>query len=175
MPKFLEDKLKKEYGKDSSTPYKIMNSIGAMRGNKITAKGEKMEEKHVQGLGSHKKHHISQPKKKKKSFGGSSKLMVNSWSEVITPIAVAVATWILKVIISQLKITLNQIITDNVNRIAAELVIHIDKRFETHEKLAFDRIDELKQKNHSLGEKKYEYYTHINSTHRINSTLPRSR
>ena len=46
MPKFLEDKLKKEYGKDSKIPYKVMNSIGAMRGSKETAKGRAMEKKH---------------------------------------------------------------------------------------------------------------------------------
>jgi hypothetical protein len=47
VPKFLEDKLKAEYGAKSSLPYKIMNSIGAMRGSKETAKGRKMEEKHA--------------------------------------------------------------------------------------------------------------------------------
>lgn len=46
MPKFLEAKLKKEYGEQSAIPYKVMNSIGAMRGNKITAKGREMERKH---------------------------------------------------------------------------------------------------------------------------------
>ena len=46
MPKFLEDKLKKEYPGEPSAPYKIMNKLGAMRGNKITRKGEAMERKH---------------------------------------------------------------------------------------------------------------------------------
>ena len=46
MPKFLEEKLKKRYGADSKIPFKIMNSIGAMRGNKETAKGRAMEKKH---------------------------------------------------------------------------------------------------------------------------------
>lgn len=46
MPKFLEDKLKKEYGANSKIPYKVMNSIGAMRGNKVTSKGEAMQRKH---------------------------------------------------------------------------------------------------------------------------------
>lgn len=46
MPKFLENKLKKEYGAKSSAPYKVMNSIGAMHGNKETAKGKNMERKH---------------------------------------------------------------------------------------------------------------------------------
>ena len=46
MPKFLEDKLKSEYGADSSIPFKVMNSLGAMHGNKETAKGAAMEAKH---------------------------------------------------------------------------------------------------------------------------------
>jgi len=46
MPKFLEKKLKERYGADSSIPYKIMNKMGAMRGNKETAKGREMERKH---------------------------------------------------------------------------------------------------------------------------------
>lgn len=46
MPKFLEEKLKSEYGADSAVPYKIMNSIGAMHGNKETAKGREMEVQH---------------------------------------------------------------------------------------------------------------------------------
>lgn len=47
MPAFLEKKLKKEYGADSSIPYKVMNKLGAMKGNKETAKGRKMEKKHL--------------------------------------------------------------------------------------------------------------------------------
>lgn len=62
MPKFLEKKLKAKYGADSAVPYKIMNKIGAMRGSKITAKGEAMERKHEMGLQSKK------GKKKKKTF-----------------------------------------------------------------------------------------------------------
>lgn len=46
MPKFLEDKLKAEYGEDSKIPYKVMNSKGYMHGNKTTAKGEALERKH---------------------------------------------------------------------------------------------------------------------------------
>ena len=46
MPKFLEKKLKKEYGKNSDIPYKVMNSLGVMRGNKITKKGRREEAKH---------------------------------------------------------------------------------------------------------------------------------
>lgn len=46
MPKFLEKKLKKEYGAKSSIPYKIMNKLGVMKGNKETEKGKKGEKKH---------------------------------------------------------------------------------------------------------------------------------
>ena len=46
MPKFLENKLKKEYGAKSDIPYKVMNSLGVMRGNKETAKGRREEKKH---------------------------------------------------------------------------------------------------------------------------------
>lgn len=46
MPAFLEKKLKKEYGAKSSIPYKVMNKLGFMHGNKETAKGRKAEKKH---------------------------------------------------------------------------------------------------------------------------------
>lgn len=46
MPKFLERKLKQEYGAKSDIPYKIMNKMGAMHGNKETAKGKEMDKKH---------------------------------------------------------------------------------------------------------------------------------
>lgn len=46
MPKFLEKQLKREYGAKSKVPYKVMNAIGAMRGNKETAKGRLMAKKH---------------------------------------------------------------------------------------------------------------------------------
>ena len=46
MPKFLENKLKKEYGAKSKVPYMVMNKMGAMKGNKETAKGRAMEAKH---------------------------------------------------------------------------------------------------------------------------------
>lgn len=46
MPKFLEDKLKAEYPNDPAAPFKIMNSIGAMRGSKETPKGERLQAKH---------------------------------------------------------------------------------------------------------------------------------
>lgn len=46
MPKFLEEKLKQEYGANSAIPYKVMNSIGAIRGNRETEKGRQMQAKH---------------------------------------------------------------------------------------------------------------------------------
>lgn len=51
MPKFLEDKLKREYGANSKIPYKVMNSIGAMKGNRETAKGRAMQKKHNRDQG----------------------------------------------------------------------------------------------------------------------------
>jgi len=48
MPKFLEDKLKAEYGNNPFAIYGTMNKIGAMKGNKETAKGREMQKKHDQ-------------------------------------------------------------------------------------------------------------------------------
>lgn len=59
MPRFLEDKLKAEYGADSAVPYKVMNKLGAMRGNKETAKGRAMEHKHVADAAGDAQHHIT--------------------------------------------------------------------------------------------------------------------
>ena len=47
MPKFLEKKLKEQYGKDSKVPYKVMNKLGYMKGNKETAKGKAAGKKHA--------------------------------------------------------------------------------------------------------------------------------
>lgn len=46
MPKFLEDRLKKEYPGNPHAVYGTLNAIGAMHGNKETAKGREMEKKH---------------------------------------------------------------------------------------------------------------------------------
>lgn len=46
MPAFLENKLKKEYGAKSKVPFKVMNKIGAMKGNKETPKGKAMATAH---------------------------------------------------------------------------------------------------------------------------------
>ena len=55
MPKFLERKLKAEDGAHSAIPYKVMNTLGYMHGNKETAKGAAAEKKHDRGknLGKH--------------------------------------------------------------------------------------------------------------------------
>jgi hypothetical protein len=50
MPKFLEAKLKREYGANSSIPYAVMNRLGAMRGNVETAKGRAMQAKHERDM-----------------------------------------------------------------------------------------------------------------------------
>lgn len=47
MPRFLEQKLKKEYGEKSNIPYKVMNKLGYMKGNKETKKGRVAEKKHA--------------------------------------------------------------------------------------------------------------------------------
>jgi len=46
MPKFLEAKLRQEYGNNPAAIYGTMNKLGAMRGNKETAKGKAMQKKH---------------------------------------------------------------------------------------------------------------------------------
>lgn len=58
MPKFLEDRLKKEAAKKGKSGkaaaryvYGTMNKIGAMKGNKETAKGRSMEAKHARDTG----------------------------------------------------------------------------------------------------------------------------
>lgn len=46
MPAFLEEKLKAEYGNNPHAIYGTLNKLGAMKGNKETAKGRRMEAKH---------------------------------------------------------------------------------------------------------------------------------
>ena len=46
MPKFLENKLKKEYGNNPKAIYGTMNKMGYMKGSKTTAKGKMAEKKH---------------------------------------------------------------------------------------------------------------------------------
>lgn len=45
-PVFLENKLKKQYPNNPGAVFGTMNKIGAMKGNKETAKGKQMEQKH---------------------------------------------------------------------------------------------------------------------------------
>jgi hypothetical protein len=47
MPAFLEAKLKKEYPSNDRAVFGTMNKIGAMKGNKETSLGKKMEKKHA--------------------------------------------------------------------------------------------------------------------------------
>ena len=65
MPKFLEAKLKREYGANSAVPYKIMNAMGVMHGNKVTAKGRAMERKHESA-----KESVEKAMKKSREHGG---------------------------------------------------------------------------------------------------------
>ena len=51
MPKFLENKLKREYPNTPHAVYGTLNTIGAMKGNKETAKGRQMEAKHAKSGG----------------------------------------------------------------------------------------------------------------------------
>ena len=47
MPKFLEEKLRREYGDNPHAIYGTMNKLGAMKGNKETKKGKAMAKKHA--------------------------------------------------------------------------------------------------------------------------------
>lgn len=46
MPAFLEAKLKRQYPNNPHAVYGTMNKLGAIRGNKETAKGKAMQRKH---------------------------------------------------------------------------------------------------------------------------------
>jgi hypothetical protein len=50
MPKFLVDKLKAEYPNNPHAVYGTLNDIGAVRGNKETAKGKAMARKHARDM-----------------------------------------------------------------------------------------------------------------------------
>lgn len=50
MPRFLEEKLKKEYGNDKHAIYGTMNKLGFMHGNKETKKGKRAESAHEKAL-----------------------------------------------------------------------------------------------------------------------------
>lgn len=70
MPKFLETKLKKEYPGEPAAPYKVMNAVGAMKGNKETAKGAAMEKKHEAKTTTGKKPNIGMTGRMNKLIGG---------------------------------------------------------------------------------------------------------
>lgn len=56
MPKFLEDKLKREYPGNPGAVYGTMNRLGYMHGNKETPKGADAQRKHtLQSLAGKKK------------------------------------------------------------------------------------------------------------------------
>jgi hypothetical protein len=46
MPRFIEEKLKKEYGDNPHAIYGTMNKLGLMKGNKETKKGKREEMEH---------------------------------------------------------------------------------------------------------------------------------
>lgn len=50
MPRFLIDKLKREYPNNPSAVYGTLNNLGAMHGNKETAKGRAMEAEHERDI-----------------------------------------------------------------------------------------------------------------------------
>jgi hypothetical protein len=55
MPRFLEQKLKREYPNNPHAVFGTLNVIGAMHGNKITPKGRAMEKKHAAKMKGRKK------------------------------------------------------------------------------------------------------------------------
>ena len=46
MPKFLVDKLRREYPHNDAAVFGTLNKRGYMRGNKVTAKGRAAQAKH---------------------------------------------------------------------------------------------------------------------------------
>lgn len=47
MPEFLKKQLEREYPNNPSAVWGTLNKIGAVRGNRETAKGRAMEKKHA--------------------------------------------------------------------------------------------------------------------------------
>ena len=64
MPKFLEEKLKKEYPDNPGAVYGTMNKLGLMKGNKETKKGKSEEKKHEMAKKMPKKLTIKEQQKK---------------------------------------------------------------------------------------------------------------
>jgi hypothetical protein len=69
VPKFLENRLRDEYGDNDNAIYGTMNKIGAMKGNQETEKGREMERKHESDV---KRGKFGEPKpeRKRKRFIG---------------------------------------------------------------------------------------------------------
>jgi hypothetical protein len=51
LPKFLEEKLRAEYGNNPHAIFGTMNKLGAMHGSKETARGAQMQAKHDAKVG----------------------------------------------------------------------------------------------------------------------------
>ena len=62
---------------------------------------------------------------------------------IVEAVGVPVVTWLVKRMVKSLKEGLNEIITENVNRIRDELQQHIETKFQEHEDNAFSRITNL--------------------------------
>lgn len=69
MPKFLEDKLKKQYPGNDSAVYGTLNKLGYMHGNKETASGRAAQAKH-DAKTRPKKNRRPTTSEKMRSFGG---------------------------------------------------------------------------------------------------------
>ena len=69
MPKFLEDKLRREYGDNPGAIYGTMNKFGVMHGNKETAKGREMEAKHARDLHVKASKHILKARARRRKRG----------------------------------------------------------------------------------------------------------
>lgn len=50
MPEFLKKKLQQEYPNNDHAVYGTLNALGAMHGNKETAKGKAMDRKHASDM-----------------------------------------------------------------------------------------------------------------------------
>lgn len=70
----------------------------------------------------------------------------------LDPIAVSVIAWLIKIWIKSGISKINQIITDNNNRIKDDVIAHVDKKFNEHEKMELVCIENLKQAVKKLQE-----------------------
>jgi hypothetical protein len=70
MPKFLEEKLEKEYPDNPKAVYGTMNKVGLMKGNKETKKGEDEEKEHESVELKEKKKRMAKKMEKKPRWAG---------------------------------------------------------------------------------------------------------